>query len=100
VTLVSIVAAVAAVVAYLRTSVSLMSFGLAINRFSIYLEQPREAPSRPRFSSTLVGSEQLGIAMVFLGMALLVWASVYYKQVFRQIEGRNFHPIRRSIFLS
>ena len=50
--------------AYLRTSVSLMSFGFAINRFGLYLEQSREMPIRHRFSSALVGSEQLGIAMV------------------------------------
>jgi putative membrane protein len=85
--------------AYLRTSVSLMSFGFAINRFGLYLEQSREMPIRHRFSSALVGTEQLGIAMVLLGMALLAWASIYYNHVFRQIEARDFRPIRRGIFV-
>lgn len=85
--------------AYLRTSVSLMSFGFAINRFGAFLEQVREMPIRHRFSSALVDSERLGIAMVLLGMALLVWASIYYSRVSQQIEARDFRPIRRSIFV-
>ena len=85
--------------AYLRTSVSLMSFGLAINRLSLYLEHLHEEPVSRRFGSAMVGSEQLGIAMVLLGMALLVWASIYYSRVFRQIEAQDFRPIRRSIFV-
>jgi putative membrane protein len=85
--------------AYLRTAVSLMSFGLAINRFGLYLAQLPEAPSQRRLSSALIGSEQVGIAMVFLGMALLIWASIYYNQVFQQIETMNFRPIRRNIFV-
>jgi putative membrane protein len=85
--------------AYLRTSVSLMSFGLAINRFSLYLEHLHDEPVSRRFSAAMIGSEQLGIAMVFLGMALLVWASIYYSRVFQQIEAQDFRPIRRSIFV-
>jgi putative membrane protein len=85
--------------AYLRTSVSLMGFGFAINRFSLYLEQFREMQIRHGSVSALVGSQQLGIAMVILGMALLVWASIYYSQVFLQIEAQNFRPIHRSIFV-
>lgn len=85
--------------AYLRTSVALMSFGFAINRFGLYLEQSREMPIRNRISSALAGSEQLGIAMALVGIALLAWASIYYSQVFRQIEARDFRPIRRSIFV-
>jgi putative membrane protein len=85
--------------AYLRTSVSLMSFGLAINRLSLYLEQLRDVSGSRRFGSAMVGSERLGIAMVLLGMALLVWASIYYSRVFQQIEAQDFRPIRRSIFV-
>jgi len=32
-------------------------------------------------------------------MALLAWASIYYGHVFRQIEARDFRPIRRGIFV-
>jgi putative membrane protein len=85
--------------AYLRTSVSLMSFGFAINRFSIYLEQFRATPHNRGNGSVLFGSQELGIVMVLFGMALMVWAAVYYSQVFEQIEAREFRPIRRGIFI-
>jgi inner membrane protein YidH len=81
--------------AYLRTSVSLMSFGLAINRLSFFLEQVDQ--NSPR--SALVGGQRLGIAMIVLAMALLVWASIYYSQVFHQIEAQDFRPTRRRIFV-
>jgi putative membrane protein len=84
--------------AYLRTSVSLMSFGLAINRFSFYLEQFREIENR-KGSVSVHGSQQLGIAMMILGMALLVWASIYYNHVFQQIEAQDFRPMRSGIFV-
>jgi putative membrane protein len=84
--------------AYLRTSVSLMSFGLAINRFRFYLQQFREMEIHEG-SVSVHGSQQLGIVMMILGMALLVWASVYYNQVFQQIEAQDFRPMRTGIFV-
>jgi putative membrane protein len=80
---------------YLRTAVSLMSFGIAINRFSLFLAQSNS----PRAASPLIGSERLGIGMVALGMAMLVWASVHYGQVFRQIERQAFRPRPRSVVI-
>jgi uncharacterized membrane protein YidH (DUF202 family) len=37
--------------------------------------------------------------MMILGMALLVWASIYYNQVFQQIEAQDFRPMRSGIFV-
>jgi putative membrane protein len=80
---------------YLRTAVSLMSFGIAINRFSLFLAQSNS----PRGASPLVSSERLGIGMVALGMAMLVWAGVHYGQVFRQIERQAFRPRTRGVVI-
>jgi putative membrane protein len=77
---------------YLRTSVSLMSFGIAINRFSLFLAQSNAGPSNPPLASRLISSERLGIGMVALGMALLAWAAVHYRIMMRQIECGNFSP--------
>jgi putative membrane protein len=81
--------------AYLRTAVSLMSFGIAINRFSRALEKSNSLPGLRGLAS----SEQLGIGMVALGMLLLVWAGVHYAQIFRQIERQNFRPRRRGVLI-
>jgi putative membrane protein len=83
--------------AHLRTSVSLMSFGIAVNRFSVFLEQSDLAPGTPHPASRLVSSERFGIDMVALGMALLAWAAVHYYLVLRQIERQDFRPRPSSI---
>ena len=85
--------------AYMRTSVSLMSFGIAINRFSMYLEQSHDTPSSQRLGGKLVSSEELGIGMVFLGLALLVWAALHYDMVLRRIEEQDFRARPRPIYI-
>jgi putative membrane protein len=78
--------------AYLRTAISLMSFGIAINRFSLFLVQSNSGPSNPPLGSRLISSERLGVGMVALGMALLAWAAVHYRIMMRQIERGSFRP--------
>ena len=86
--------------AYLRTAVSLMSFGIAVNRFSLYLEQSdRQRTTGERLGSRFISSEQLGIGMVFLGMALLVWAALHYEVVMRRIEAQNYRARPLSIII-
>src|SRR5580658_2940551 len=70
---------------YLRTSVSLMSFGIAINRFSRFLMHSNSGPSNLPLGSRLVSREQLGVGMVALSMALLPWAAVNYRIMLGQI---------------
>jgi uncharacterized membrane protein YidH (DUF202 family) len=70
---------------YLRTAVSLMSLGIAINRFSMFLEQSCSTPS----AHPLTSSARLGIDMAAIGMALLTWASVRYMLILHQIERQD-----------
>lgn len=85
--------------AYLRTAMSLMSFGIAINRFSFFLVQSRASPGAQDFVADMVHSEQVGIGMVVIGMGLLGWAAGRYSQVFRQIERQEFFPQPRNILI-
>jgi putative membrane protein len=80
---------------YLRTAVSLMSFGIAINRFSLFLEQSCSAPSAHPPAS----AAQLGIGMVAIGMALLAWAAVRYVLILHHIEQQDFRPRPGSILI-
>jgi len=70
--------------AYLRTTVSLIGFGITINRFSTYLIQNDQAPKGGRLM--LHDASNAGIGMVLLGLALLVWSLVRYRLVTRDIE--------------
>ena len=65
-----------------------MSFGIAINRFSMFLEQARSTPS----ANPLTSAAQLGIGMVAIGMALLPSAAVRYVLILHHIEQQDFRP--------
>jgi putative membrane protein len=84
--------------AWLRTGIALVSFGITINRFSLYLNEQHRAPaSHGRW--VLVDVEHLGIGMVLLGIVLLLYAAARYEQVRRDIEQRCYHP-RQQIVLA
>jgi len=85
--------------AYLRTTIALMTFGIAINRFSRFLEQSGRLGSNGFFGHTLVRTENLGIGMLVIGAVLLLWAALRYAQIRRQIEARDFRPHTRSIWI-
>ncbi len=85
--------------AYLRTAISLMSFGIAINRFSVFLDQSNPTRNTEHPVSRLASSGQFGIGMVALGMVLLAWAAVHYYLILRQIERQNFSPRPGSILI-
>jgi putative membrane protein len=78
--------------AYLRTSLSLLSIGISINRFSLYLLEKNTIPTGTGIRTTLVGAEQLGIGMVVIGLVLLVYGIVRFSQMNREIEAQTYRP--------
>jgi putative membrane protein len=71
--------------AYLRTAISLISLGITVNRFSLYLQQHEELPSRPGRVDLLGGAASAGIGMVIYALALMLLALHRYKTVNRSI---------------
>ncbi|MFN6516616.1 MAG: YidH family protein [Nostoc sp. CreGUA01] len=86
--------------AWLRTSIALISFGIAIARFAIFLRQlnvaitQQETPVNP-----FTNSENLGLALVVSGIFTIVLAAWRYNQVFWQIERGNYQPNRLSVWI-
>ncbi|MEI4516493.1 MULTISPECIES: DUF202 domain-containing protein [unclassified Stenotrophomonas] len=80
--------------AYLRTTVSLIGFGITINRFSTYLIQNDQAPKGSRLM--LHDASNAGFGMVLLGLALLIWSLVRYRLVTRDIERGVIAPRHRA----
>jgi len=78
--------------AYLRTAISLISLGITVNRFSLYLKQHDELPSRPGRLDVLGGAASAGIGMVVYALVLMVAALYRYKAVDRAIDHGEFHP--------
>ena len=77
--------------AYLRTSIALISFGVTINRFSLFLVQSKILPPATHVRNLLdVG--QLGLGMVMFGICLLVFAAFHYNRISAAIEREDYRP--------
>ena len=71
----------------LRTSIAFMSFGITLNRFSIYLqEQDRSG------SLLLRDGKNFGLGMIIMGMLLLGWSQYRFELVTRQVDEGNYTP--------
>ncbi|MCC5634966.1 DUF202 domain-containing protein [Nostoc sp. CHAB 5844] len=86
--------------AWLRTSIALIGFGFAIARFGLFLRQlntvitQREPVVDPLFSS-----ENLGVALVIVGVGAITLAVWRYNQVFWQIERGDYRPNRLPVWI-
>jgi putative membrane protein len=85
--------------AYLRTSLALVSLGISVNRFALYLLERNKMSPTSTTGQTLVGAEQLGIGMAVIGLVLLVWGTLHYTIVYRQIGRQDFHPSLVAIWV-
>ena len=84
--------------AYLRTAVSLIGFGITLNRFSIYLLENRElSPQSTRWG--LRNTENVGIAMVLLGVVVMAYSLHRFWRVSRDIESAQYVPRYRPVLL-
>lgn len=88
--------------AWLRTSISLIGFGLAIARFSLFLRQIETKTTQQTVeNNTIFNSENLGLSLVIVGVIVIALAAWRYNRVFRQIERAEYRPSRVFIwFLS
>ncbi|WP_373997955.1 YidH family protein [Bdellovibrio bacteriovorus] len=81
--------------AYMRTGISLISFGITINRFAWFLIDNK---SLARYGhSFLHDTKNLGIGMVFLGCAMLIWSLFNYRNTAKSIQSNIYHPSHRSV---
>ncbi len=83
--------------AYVRTSIALITFGITINRFSLFLIQTGPArpyegpvPAVPAPRVLLGDTEHLGMGMVIGGLIVLIWSAVRYSRIRVQIQRDNY----------
>src|SRR5690349_3450303 len=81
--------------AYLRTAVSLISFGITINRFSLFLIQSDKIPEHTSARFDMANMGRLGFGMVILGLVLMLWAGFHFSMVGRGIEKGTYRPSER-----
>ncbi len=78
-----------------RTAISFVSFGVTLNRFSLYLSQSeKDHPNRIRL---LNESANTGLGMVVLGFLVLLWALYRYRVVLNAIKMQNYTPPKFTV---
>ncbi len=85
--------------AYLRTAISLISFGITLNRFSLFLIQSKEVPERALARFDLLGLSRIGFGMVIFGLLLMLWAGWHFTSVSRGIDRGDYRPNQRAAWI-
>ncbi len=83
------------ILAWIRTAIAVMTLGIAINRFSLFLlEFSRTVPGGRTVN---IHAEELGIGLVALGVLVMMGAVWHYLRVARMIDEGSYTPSRMKI---
>jgi putative membrane protein len=80
----------------MRTAISLISFGITMNRFSWFLIENKSL-SRFGGRSFLHDSKDVGIGMVVLGSVMLIWSVLRYNKTAKGIELHEVPTSHKSV---
>lgn len=83
------------ILAWVRTSIAVMTFGVALNRFSLFLLEFHRTPASEQAVNR--HAETVGIGMIALGIVIMFGASWHYLHVARTIEQDIYRPQRFMI---
>ena len=85
--------------AWIRTAIAVMTFGVGINRFSLFLvEFSKIVPGGGHAANA--HAEQLGIGLVGLGLLVMLGGTWHYVHVARTIDDETYRPARIGIVLT
>lgn len=85
--------------AYIRTSIALISLGITLNRFSLFLLQSQTLPTEYVGRRILRDAENVGFGMVLFGLGLIALAAIRYTIVDRAIDRGTFRPNRVMVWV-
>ena len=78
--------------AWLRTSMSLLTLGFATSKFGEFLNGLRAKSDLEPAKALLTGSHRFGIGMVILGTLLMAFSSVQYQHSRKAIDAGTYGP--------
>ena len=84
--------------AWIRTAIAVMTFGVGINRFSLFLVE--FGHNVPGGRTVNVHAEQLGVGMVGLGLLVMLGGTWHYIHVAKSIDAETYRPARIGIILT
>ncbi len=83
------------ILAWVRTSIAVMTFGVALNRFSLFLLEFHRTPESEQAVNR--HGETVGIGLIALGVLIMIGASWHYIHVSQSIEQETYRPRRFMI---
>ncbi|MBD0362097.1 MAG: DUF202 domain-containing protein [Coleofasciculus sp. C3-bin4] len=87
--------------AWLRTSITLIGFGLATDRFGLFLREKQTTVGEQEIPDySLIASQSISIGLVIFGIIIIVLAVWRYNRVFQHIEQDNFQPSRFLVWVT
>lgn len=87
--------------AWLRTSIALIGFGVAIARFGLFLNELQTRLNNQDVPThSFISSQELGVGLVIIGIIIIALAVWRYNQIFRQIEQSNYQPNRLMVWVT
>ena len=84
--------------AWIRTAIAVMTLGVGINRFSLFMVEFSHVVPGGRTANA--HAEQLGVGMVGLGLLVMLGGTWHYIHVARSIDDETFRPARIGIVLT
>ena len=86
------------ILAWIRTSISVIALGVAINRFSLFLMEFYHVPEAERAANR--HAETVGVGLVVFGMVMMVGAAWHYLHVANTIDRDIYRPQRSIVILT
>src|SRR5215475_3925159 len=86
------------ILAWIRTAIAIMTLGIAINRFSLFLVEFSRIVPGGRTAN--IHAEELGIGLVILGVIVMLGAIWHYLDVAKAIDEDTYRPSRLRIVLA
>jgi putative membrane protein len=81
--------------AYVRTAVALLAFGITLHQFSWFMGEHNNSTHPGAFAT----GWRVGFGMVLLGIGLALWSAIRFEQITRQIDAGTYHPSRKAMWL-
>jgi putative membrane protein len=85
------------ILAWVRTAIAIMTLGIAINRFSLFLVEFARLVPGGRVVNT--HAEEIGIGLVIVGVIVMLGGIWHYLDVAKAIDDGNSQPSRLRIVL-
>ena len=86
------------ILAWIRTAIAVITLGVGINRFSLFLVEFSHIV--PGGKTANVHAEQLGVGLVALGLLVMIGAMFHYLHVAKAIDEESYRPSRFGVILA